>query len=426
VIQVKKVEKTVVSKENVVRQRVLHAGFFEELHEQVDILRESLATVVGCGEIIIKQAATQADSVICWRSINNMSDAAIANDSDFPVVAGVKMMLIRNWNGAILGKRPTLTNLELATSSLAPLKQAIVGDLRLDEQTIKVAKYPLLETDDPILRGFIAVGSGCDALPGGVPGVGPGIIQKQLDTSCTVSHLRGFYAKRTKKPEIFFDALVASLLHEPGNTSDDSGPFKYCIAPPPSLPNYLKAFSMPGAPIDLTLELETCCGPTGNEHLFLKVEGETKCKECNTTICPLCIANLGAHVWVAEGDYCLQCFALSVVGASPDDAAEDGATQEKRKRLREEHNVSDAAELSMVEVEELFEALVIQKELERGDADCIQYPLYATNALNDNRCIRFDFIDGAQFLQSDKLICISSFCGVELFPRRQLPHLRMK
>jgi hypothetical protein len=60
-------------------------------------------------------------------------------------------MLIRNWNnGAILGKRPTLTNLELATSPLAPLKQVIVGDLRLDKQTINVAKYPFLETDDSI------------------------------------------------------------------------------------------------------------------------------------------------------------------------------------------------------------------------------------------------------------------------------------
>jgi hypothetical protein len=47
VIQIKKVENTVVSKENVVRQRVLHAGFFEELHEQVDRLRESLATIEG-------------------------------------------------------------------------------------------------------------------------------------------------------------------------------------------------------------------------------------------------------------------------------------------------------------------------------------------------------------------------------------------
>jgi hypothetical protein len=61
----------------------------------------------------------------------------------------------------------TLTNLELGTSSLAPLIQATVGDLRLEKQTIKVAKYPLLETEDPVLRKFIAVGSGCDALPGG-------------------------------------------------------------------------------------------------------------------------------------------------------------------------------------------------------------------------------------------------------------------
>jgi hypothetical protein len=122
------------------------------------------------------------------------------------------------------------------------------------------------------------------------------------------------------------------------------------------------------APIDLTLELDACSGPTGNEHLFLKVEGETKCKECNITICPLCVASLGAHAWGAEGDYCLRCFALSVVGASPFDAPEDGATQKKRKRLRDG---SDATELSMVEVEEIFEALVIQKELERGDADLI-------------------------------------------------------
>jgi hypothetical protein len=56
------------------------------------------------------------------------------------------------------------------------------------------------------------------------------------------------------------------------------------------------------------------------------------------------------------------------VGASPFDAPEDGATQKKRKRLRDG---SDATELSMVEVEEIFEALVIQKELERGDADLI-------------------------------------------------------
>ena len=85
-------------------------------------------------KVIIKQAATQqADSVIYWRSINNMSDAAIASDLDFPVVAGAKMMLIRNWNGAILGKTSTLTNLELATSSLAPLKQAAKQVLLLSE-----------------------------------------------------------------------------------------------------------------------------------------------------------------------------------------------------------------------------------------------------------------------------------------------------
>ena len=125
-----------------------------------------------------------------------------------------------------------------------------------------MAKCPLLETEDPILRGFIAVDSGCDALPGGVPGVGPGIVQKELETQCTVSHLQGFYAKRTKKPELFFDALITSLLHKPGNTLDDPGPFKYCVAPPPILPNYLKAFSMLGASIDKTLELAICCGPT--------------------------------------------------------------------------------------------------------------------------------------------------------------------
>ena len=43
------------------------------------------------------------------------------------------MMLIRSWNGAILGKTSTLTNLELATSSLAPFKQAAKQVLLLSE-----------------------------------------------------------------------------------------------------------------------------------------------------------------------------------------------------------------------------------------------------------------------------------------------------
>mgnify|MGYP000441343204 CR=1 FL=1 len=52
--------------------------------------------------------------------------------------------------------------------------------LQKPESSIEVAEYLLLEAADPMLQAAIAISWGCDALPGGIPGVSVGTISKKI------------------------------------------------------------------------------------------------------------------------------------------------------------------------------------------------------------------------------------------------------
>ena len=115
-------------------------------------------------------AKTQADSVICFDAVHKKIDAAVANDTDFCVVGGQDMLLVKDFSFGRGKKGPSLENIMLASGMLSVLKDAMLDCLKMDETSIKVAKFPLFESADVMVRAMIAVGLGCDTLPNGVPG----------------------------------------------------------------------------------------------------------------------------------------------------------------------------------------------------------------------------------------------------------------
>ncbi len=90
--EIKSLEKRVATKENLIRNRVAESKYRQYLEEGIDERREERKLKEEFAEIEYIQARTQADAVICYHAINNLIDGAIANDSDFAVVAGRKVL----------------------------------------------------------------------------------------------------------------------------------------------------------------------------------------------------------------------------------------------------------------------------------------------------------------------------------------------
>mmetsp|Transcript_7052 Transcript_7052/g.9174 ORF Transcript_7052/g.9174 Transcript_7052/m.9174 type:complete len:238 (+) Transcript_7052:2-715(+) len=90
--KIESLEKKVQSKEDRVRQRGMIRNLSEALQEATSSLDPDLLKFIKFVE-----AKTQADCVICHAAVHDFCDAAVANDGDFPMVAGDKMLLINNF-----------------------------------------------------------------------------------------------------------------------------------------------------------------------------------------------------------------------------------------------------------------------------------------------------------------------------------------
>jgi hypothetical protein len=131
------------------------------LEEGINQLQEEWLVQKRVAEIEYVQARTQADAGICYHALNNMIDGAIANDSDFAVVAGGKILQIIEWKGGAL--KAKIQGIRISCPHLSSvIKECIIKTLLKPHSSIEVAKFPLLEADDPIICSELLLPSDVD------------------------------------------------------------------------------------------------------------------------------------------------------------------------------------------------------------------------------------------------------------------------
>jgi len=119
---------------------------------------------------MVEKALHEADYAICYRVMNGETDVVLANDCDYKVAAGDACLAINEFKYDTRAK--TMKHVTLTSGSRTTIESAaMAAGIGLDGKNYKAAAHPLLDKASPALRALIAVGLGCDTLPGGVCGI---------------------------------------------------------------------------------------------------------------------------------------------------------------------------------------------------------------------------------------------------------------
>ena len=272
-------QKNLDRKEKIVTDRLRYKTFFEDVSDASKELTQQYPSLFR-----VVEAVTQADCVICYEANKGDCDGSIASDGDFVVNSGRNMLLIKDFKmNKRTCKKIVPANFTIASSHLDVISHAVVNVLNKNADCISKPNngFNLLETNDHYLRAVIALGTGCDALPGGIKTVGISTIQQKIrNENMSAEELLNFYSIKSKIDIEVLRCYMSSIMFEPGDTVESycDEKRKYINDTPQKLPLYCKEFAQTNVPIDTTLGLTKCKGCINNSHMFLKNEPSTYCK----------------------------------------------------------------------------------------------------------------------------------------------------
>jgi hypothetical protein len=114
--------------------------------------------------ITASQAIFQADSVMAYRIVNNISDILLTCDSDQAAILGTQCMCIKDYKYKEEKNSTKIENIEIFLADKSILERIMKTlHLPMESNRISKAKYPVFDgINDPRLRSLIAVGLGCD------------------------------------------------------------------------------------------------------------------------------------------------------------------------------------------------------------------------------------------------------------------------
>ena len=227
----------------------LPSNFISKLQEAV-----SKYNTRGRGEIYMDIAPFQADPSIADVAIRGDCKAILSGDSDFSMYVGpggpdhIRDIMIRDIK--ISQKHSTITSGTLITgqSQVAKRIEELLSHHVQSSVFSVEPKFPLFDgVKDPKMRALIAIALGCDALPGGVPGVGAASLSNLLKMCQDHPLIHEKFAEILCKQRraIFKDpqallCIAHSLLYE--KTNLDSG---YMFGAPIMIEQYNVAFAAP-------------------------------------------------------------------------------------------------------------------------------------------------------------------------------------
>ena len=155
--------------------------FADALQLSIETYKQELGES-GC-KVTLIVAPTQADPCVAKLVVDGDADAFVSNDGDFHMYIGTSgrdLMLKELKLTAKANKVSTLrfqTSQKVMADQLETLLQPRLGHSPFSSDEKKdgtVPLYPVFNgVKDPIVRALIAMMLGCDACPGGIPGIGP-------------------------------------------------------------------------------------------------------------------------------------------------------------------------------------------------------------------------------------------------------------
>ena len=120
------IEKKILRLKKIVHERLRFSDLYDKLIEAASQLMHKHPNLLTYVE-----AKTQADTVICYESVNGCCDGAISNDGDFIMVGGEKMLLIKDFKINRRGnKLGTAGNFHISSSHFNDLKSVWVDILK--------------------------------------------------------------------------------------------------------------------------------------------------------------------------------------------------------------------------------------------------------------------------------------------------------
>ena len=395
------------------------------------------------GTIEVVQALYQADSVMAYRSINNMSTIIFSSDSDLAALTG-NCIGIKSFkfDDKIKVKNERLCNFVIYTPSSDVLQNIKISIcLESSSTRIKQSKYPIFDKIDDInIRGLLAVGLGCDVFLPGVDQLGKTNLQKYIIANKNnlnfnnilnfyYEYLENKYKRKKKDPTLssndiqntndynlinnkqnFFDAIqifVHAFIYEPSNYFHNDiiieEPTKYITNnKPEKLHKYLEEFANNNNDIEIYTSSNSvlqCTGCGNGQHLFLDFEDHYKCVCCNTPLCKYCCMKNNTKI------YCYNCF-LSEICVINDEIENQPSLKSMRDQLsfigietHIEDNVND--------ISDIYDAVVEKKQMNMYQKEQflkINVPLLTSEYLDTEKIItRFNLKDGGSFIRHPKL-----------------------
>jgi hypothetical protein len=172
---------------------------------------------------------------------------------------------------------------------------------------------------------------------------------------------------------------------------------------PTNLPEYLREF----APDEKTEifpghEIATCAGVGGYSQNFLTADGYNQCVNCQIDVCSTC------HIEEEHVIYCLPCFAQhSFVPNVGDQSAMQVSAM--REELRERWNTANVDELTVEEVEGLYEKREVATARINEMLCDVPFPLHPSREIDSESPEGWDVLcdidleEGASFLLDSDL-----------------------
>jgi hypothetical protein len=190
----------------------LPANFVERLQELVSQYDNN-----GKGQIAVEIAPFQADPSIADVALRGECEVIFSGDSDFAMYVGpggpdnLSDIMVRDIK--INTKQSTVKCCTLITGQreVANTIQRILFNKGMAVIFPAEPKYPLFDgVKDPQIRALIAIALGCDALPGGVPGLGASSLHNLLETC----NRNGFHIMECAVPKEGwqFNFVVTSMV----------------------------------------------------------------------------------------------------------------------------------------------------------------------------------------------------------------------
>jgi hypothetical protein len=348
---------------------------------------------------------------------------------------------IKNFKFNDRSKTKTLKGMEVFSANYITIFD-ICNHLSVPVTDIVLAKRPVFEgISNMKVRCLIAVGIGCDTYINGVPGITAKVIHdfimKLKQEKKPISDYYGsnmdkylkHYTLDVKKKSpllvglpgqdeinkysLMVNTFVDSMIYEPTNVTNGSNinmnlfvTNQYMDADfaPTSLHPYLQSFARNDTTIEITGtidqcdDLSVCIGPGNGPHVYMGMEGNHTCFECQKIICKTCTFPNGDEM------FCVNCFAASnFITVSELDSSittEEMAQQLTQRGYQVLSNdpVEDIIDMfdtiinknNGIYCEEVFQNVTVPKEI----------PMYLQSL---QPIITFDLKKGASFIDDDSL-----------------------